>query len=171
MSMGVSPAAELPRWLKHGTVWLLLGLVLFLAVQSWQAHERSTRFAVDAAGTIEIRRARDGHYHWPGRVAGRPVEFLVDTGATGTTIPTALARELGLVEAGSVRSNTAGGVVTGTIVVGDLELQGGVRVERLRMVALPALAAPLLGMDVLGRLHWRQEGGVLVVEAPAGRGR
>lgn len=171
MSTGAPPTTELPRWLKHVTVWLLLGLALFLGVQAWQGHQRSTRFAVDEAGTIEIRRARDGHYHWPGRVAGSPVEFLVDTGATGTAIPTALARELGLADAGSVRSNTAGGMVTGTIVVADLELQGGVRVERLRMVALPGLAAPLLGMDVLGRLHWRQEGGVLVVEAPAGRGR
>lgn len=170
MSTGAVPVADLPGWLKHGTVWLLLGLALFLGVQAWQAHERSTRFAIDDLGTIEIRRSRDGHYHWPGQVAGRPVEFLVDTGASGTAIPAPLARELGLVEAGTVRSNTAGGVVTGTIVVADLELHGGVRAERLRMVALPGLAAPLLGMDVLGRLHWRQEGSVLVVEGPGGPG-
>jgi aspartyl protease family protein len=163
--------AGLPGWLKHVTVWLLLGLALFLAVQGWQAHERATRFGIDELGTIEIRRSGDGHYHWPGQVAGRPVEFLVDTGASGTAIPAALARELDLDALGPVRSNTAGGVVTGTLVVGDLELRGGVRVARLRMVALPDLAAPLLGMDVLGRLHWRQAAGVLVIEAKGASGR
>jgi aspartyl protease family protein len=167
--VSAGPASELPSWLKHGTVWLLLGLALFLWVQAWQAQQRSTRFVIDAGGVIEIRRAPDGHYHWPGQIGGRPVEFLVDTGATGTAIPAGLARELGLVEAGSVRSNTAGGVVTGTVVIGDLALSGGVRADRLRMVALPGLAAPLLGMDVLGRLHWRQEGAVLVIEPPPGR--
>jgi aspartyl protease family protein len=163
-----APMQDLPSWVKHGTIWLLLGTGVLLGVQAWQANERATRFAIDAQGSIEIRRAGDGHYHWPGRIQGRPVEFLVDTGASGTAIPATLARDLGLQELGPVRTNTAGGAITGTVVQGDLELQGGVRVERLRMVALPALEAPLLGMDVLGRLRWRQERRVLHV-APAER--
>ena len=65
---------------------------------------------------------------------------------------------------GSTRSQTAGGTVRGDIVRADLELHGGVRVRQLRIVALPALTAPLLGMDVLGRLHWRQSGGELVFD-------
>ena len=33
------------------------------------------------------------------------------------------------------------------------------------MVALPALAdRPLLGMDVLGRLHWQQRDGVMRID-------
>ena len=50
----------------------------------------------------------------------------------------------------------------------DLELRGGVRIERLRIVALPALQAPLLGMDVLGKLHWRQSDGVLSIDLKGG---
>ena len=68
---------------------------------------------------------------------------------------------------GQVSSNTAGGVVQGSLVVGDVELQGGLRAERLRMTALPNLDKPLLGMDVLGRLRWQQQDGVLRFEAPA----
>jgi aspartyl protease family protein len=151
---------DFPGWLKHGTVWLLLGLALFLGLQAWQAHQRATRFVVDGQA-LEIRRSDDGHYHWPGRIGSREVEFLVDTGATGTAIPAALARELGLAAVGRMQSSTAGGVVQGHYVLGDLQLRGGVRAERLRMVALPNLAAPLLGMDVLSRLRWQQEGGVL----------
>jgi aspartyl protease family protein len=32
------------------------------------------------------------------------------------------------------------------------------------MVALPRLDAPLLGMDVLGRLHWQQRDGALRID-------
>ena len=161
---------DLPGWLKPTTVWLLLGLTLFLGVQAWQAQQRATRFTVDGQ-TLEIRRSEDGHYHWPGRIGTsgtsgktREVEFLVDTGATGTAIPAALARELGLQVVGSMQSSTAGGVVNGQFVIGELQLEGGVRAERLRMAALPNLASPLLGMDVLGRLRWQQDAGVMKVE-------
>ncbi len=154
---------ELPAWLKHTTVWLLLGLMVFLGVQAWQARERQTRFVIDGQ-TVEIRRGADGHYHWSGRLAGREVEFLVDTGATGTAIPARLAEELGLPTQGVVQSATAGGLVQGRVVVADLELDGGVRADRLRITALPQLHAPLLGMDVLGRLALQQERGVLRIE-------
>ncbi|MDO9091681.1 MAG: retropepsin-like aspartic protease [Rubrivivax sp.] len=159
---------DLPGWLKHTTVWLLLGVGLFVGVQSWQAQQQATRFVVDGQ-TLEIRRSSDGHYHWTGRIGGREIEFLVDTGATGTAIPAALARELGLPVVGTLQSNTAGGVVTGQLVVGDLQLDGGVQVDRLRMAALPKLSSPLLGMDVLGRLRWQQDAGVLRIELQGSR--
>jgi aspartyl protease family protein len=151
---------ELPHGLKIATVWMLLGLGLFFGVSAWQARQERTRFEI-AGAEVRIERARDGHYHWPGRVEGQPVDFLVDTGASGTTLPLDLARRLGLRELGPVQTQTAGGTVRGVVVLGTLELQGGVRVERLQMVALPDLAKPLLGMDVLGRLTWQQQGGVL----------
>ena len=155
---------DLPRSLKLVTVWLLVGAAVFVAIQWWQHREQQTRFQV-AGGTLEIRRSADGHYHWPGRINGRQVDFLIDTGATGTAIPAALAEELGLESLGTVRSSTAGGVVTGKVVRADVELQGGVKVERLRIVALPRLGtSPLLGMDVLGKLHWQQRDSVLRIE-------
>jgi aspartyl protease family protein len=45
-----------------------------------------------------------------------------------------------------------------------------VRADRLRMAALPNLSSPLLGMDVLGRLRWQQEAGVLRVNLQGGGG-
>ena len=160
---------ELPRGLKIATVWLLLGLVLFLAVQWWQHRAQATRFQM-SGDVVEIRRSADGHYHWPGSVNGQAVDFLIDTGATGTALPTALARELRLEPIGTVQSNTAGGLVTGELVRGDLALSGGVRVDRLRMTALPGLSGnPLLGMDVLSRLTWQQGDGVLRIHLRAPR--
>jgi aspartyl protease family protein len=152
---------ELPAWLKHATVWLLLALGLFLGVQAWQRQASQARIEV-AGGVIEIRRSADGHYHWPGRSAASR-GLLVDTGATSTASRGPVA-ELMLPSMGVVQSQTAGGVVQGRRVQADLQLDGGVQAQNLRLTALPGLAAPLLGMDVLGRLRWQQEGGVLRVD-------
>jgi aspartyl protease family protein len=155
---------ELPHALKIATVWLLVGLALFLGVKAWQHQQAQTRFSA-AEGVIELRRAPDGHYHWPGTINGRRVEFLVDTGASATAIPLSLARELGLQSDGAVQSMTAAGPTRGEAVRADVELRGGVRVERLRIVALPGLGdQALLGMNVLGRLRWQQHEGVMRIE-------
>jgi aspartyl protease family protein len=154
-----------PRALKHATVWLLLGTAVFLGVQAWQAEQAKTRFTVQD-GEIALRRGADGHFHWPGRVNGVAVDFLVDTGATGTALPEPLARSLGLVAQGTVRSHTANGPVTGWKASADVDLEGGVRADRLHVTVLPALQAPLLGMDVLGRLQFSQVDGVLRLQRP-----
>jgi aspartyl protease family protein len=155
--------ADFPRWLKPVTLWLLAGTVLFLAVQAWQSHGQRTRFSAHD-GVIEIRRSPDGHFHWPARVNGRDVDFLVDTGATRTALPASLAE--GLTAIGSVRSDTAGGVVDGRVVRVDLSLQGGVSAQQLPVVVLPDLQTPLLGMDVLSRLSFSQTDGVLRLQKP-----
>ena len=161
-------SAELPRTFKVVTLWLLVGLVVFLGIQWWQHRQQQTRFQLEGDG-IEIKRGADGHYHWPGSINGRAVDFLIDTGATGTAISATLARELRLQAEGQVQSNTAGGMVTGNLVRVDLALQGGVQAQRLRVVALPGLDdRPLLGMDVLGRLRWQQGDGVLRIRLRPG---
>jgi aspartyl protease family protein len=159
---------ELPRTFKIVTVWLLLGVVVFLGMQWWMRQQQQTRFQLQG-GVIEIARSPDGHYHWPGSINGRELEFLVDTGATGTAISAQLARELNLPSLGQVQSNTAGGVVSGRVVSVNLALQGGVTAQQLRVVALEGLNSrraeqPLLGMDVLGKLRWQQRDGVLRIE-------
>lgn len=153
--------AELPRTFKVVTVWLVVATALFLAVQAWLAHQGRARVETVAMGTIELRRALDGHFHWPGRVNGQAVEFLVDTGATRTALPGALARRLDLPGGRNVQSSTAGGVVRGFETVADVELAGGLQVQQLRMMVLPDLEAPLLGMDVLSRLKMTMDGSVL----------
>ena len=152
---------DFPHALKIVTVWGLLGVALFLAVQFWLAQQQRTRFEAGAGGVIEIRRGPDGHYHWPGRVNGVAVEFLIDTGASSTALPQALAERAGLSPEGRITSSTAGGMVRGSVARADIDLDGGVRAERLRVTVLPDLAAPLLGMDVLSQLHFTQSDGVL----------
>lgn len=155
---------DMPATLKVVTMWLLAGTLLFLGVQWWQHRALQARFTA-GEDVIEIRRGPDGHYHWPGRVNDREVDFLIDTGATGTAISASLARSLRLESVGTVQSSTANGIVTGQIVLADIALRGGLEVKRLRVAALPGLSdRPLLGMDLLGRLQWQQTDGVLRID-------
>ena len=157
--------SEFPRTLKIATVWLLLGTVVFTGFLVLERRQQQTRFQAQG-DVIEIRRGPDGHYHWPGSINGLAVDFLVDTGATSTAMSSDMARELKLESLGAVKSSTAGGVVTGKRVRADVVLRGGVEAERLNITALDGLNddQPLLGMDVLGRLHWQQREGVLSID-------
>lgn len=77
----------------------------------------------------------------------------------------ALAQEAGLQPLGEVHTQTAGGQATGQVALADLRLQGGVNIERLPVTLLPELRSPLLGMDVLAKLHFSQRDGQLHIEA------
>lgn len=151
---------DLSHTLKLMTIWLLIGLVFFMGFKVWEREREASRFQL-AGGVIVLTRAADGHFHWPGRVGNVDVDFLVDTGATSTALPQALAERAGLQPLGPVRAHTAGGSVDGFVARADVALEGGVGARRLNVMVLPNLQAPLLGMDVLGRLHFSQKPGEL----------
>lgn len=154
------PRQDLSHTLKLMTVWLLIGLLIFVGFKFWEREREASRFQL-AGGVVVLTRAPDGHFHWPGRVGDVEVDFLVDTGATSTALPQALAEQAGLQPLGAVRAHTAGGSVNGFAARADITLEGGVAARRLTVTVLPNLAAPLLGMDVLGRLHFSQKPGEL----------
>ncbi len=161
--------SEFPRTLKIATVWLLIGVVIFLGFRLLEHRQQQSRFQAQG-GIIEIRRSPDGHYHWPGRINGRAVDFLIDTGATSTAMSQSLAEELRLTPIGRVQSQTAAGLAVGQLVRADVTLEGGVQVDRLPITALAGLGdRPLLGMDVLGKLQWQQRDGLLTIDTGAGR--
>jgi aspartyl protease family protein len=165
---GPQAPKDLPSGLRLTIIWLLIGTALFLGIQAMMNQAERSRFSFNSvSGVIELKRAPDGHFHWPGQLNGVDVVFMVDTGATSTAIPRALAEELKLREEGSVTSSTAGGVVNGTWSRADLALQGGPRVERLRVTVLPRLDAPLLGMDVLSKMRFTQSDGMLRLQPGA----
>jgi aspartyl protease family protein len=154
---------DIPPTLKHLIVWLVLGTCVFLGFQAWQSQQQQSRFHA-ARGVVELQRAPDGHFHWPGRVGDVAVDFLVDTGATRTALPQALAERAGLVAEGRATSSTAGGRAVGYVARADVQLEGGVQADRLPVMVLPALDGPLLGMDLLSKMRFSQQGGVLRIE-------
>lgn len=141
----------------------MVGLLVFLGFQAWERKRAASRFQL-AGQTVVLARSADGHFHWPGRVGGIEVDFLVDTGATATALPQSLAERAGLKPLGTVHTQTAAGSAHGFAARADISLEGGVRADRLTVTVLPDLAAPLLGMDVLSRLQFSQRAGELRIE-------
>ncbi|MDC8772472.1 retropepsin-like aspartic protease family protein [Roseateles albus] len=154
---------ELPQGLKLLTIWLLILLVVFMGFKAREHQRAQTLITVDG-GAITLKRGPDGHFHWPGQVNGVAVEFLVDTGATSTALPQALAEQAGLVAEADVSSHTAAGLARGYRARADIALKGGVQAERLAVTVLPALGAPLLGMDILSKLDFKQQDGALHIQ-------
>jgi aspartyl protease family protein len=157
---------EFPRTLKWLTVWLLLGTLVFLGAQA-VLHERQRPKLTIESGQVTLQRGPDGHFHWPGEVDGREVLFLVDTGATTTALPGALAAQLGLRREATVQSQTAGGTVTAWQSRADVALAGGLRFADLPVTVIDRMSGPpLLGMDVLKRLRLVQDGATLQATLP-----
>lgn len=151
---------NIPNTLKIIIAWLVIGTLIFLGVLWFESTSSTSQITIEGH-TIEIKRSRDRHYHWNGEVNGYSVSFLIDTGASITTIPESIASQAKLKTIGSTQFNTAGGVVQGKIVLGNLSLEGGVTIERLRMGVIPDHNEALLGMDVIGKLHMSQSDGII----------
>ena len=109
-----------------------------------------------AGGELEFRRGSDGHFYIDAEVNGRPMRFLVDTGASDIVLTPADARRLGFTPSALTFNRiyeTANGVGRGAPVVLD-----NVTVGAIRFQAVPAsvndspMSDSLLGMSFLDRL-------------------
>jgi aspartyl protease family protein len=126
----------------------------------------ATGASIDDGKEMRIPIGEDGHFYVDASVNGRPVRFMVDSGASTTTISTSDARNAGL-EFGSRRAvvNTANGP---TQVIQSYA-------DRLEIGAINRTDFPvdisqqddlnLLGMNFLSTLQsWRVEGTYLVLQ-------
>lgn len=108
-----------------------------------------------------------GHFVTGGSVNGRPVRFLVDTGATLTTFSRAEAKRLGLdYRAGAPQQiMTANGVANGWQVSLDAVTVGGATARDVDAMVLDSDALPvtLLGMSFLVRFDMQRRGSTLVL--------
>ena len=103
-----------------------------------------------------IQKAADGHFWAVGEVNGRPVRFLVDTGATEVALTPADAQRLGFRTADlhyGYKVVTAGGQTRAASVRLANVTVGGARVPDVDALVIEnGLDASLLGMTYLGRL-------------------
>lgn len=108
-----------------------------------------------------------GHFSADGKVNGRPIRFMVDTGATITAIPAADASRLGIDTSRGqpVLMRTANGTARGRQVKLDVVTVGGVTLYDVEAVVMEGdgLAMPLLGMSFLNRMDMKREGSVLTL--------
>lgn len=113
--------------------------------------------AAAAFGRAEIAADGRGHFVLTGRVNGRPLSLLADTGATLVALRASDARTAGLIVLPgdyTAKVSTAGGVAKAARVrLGEVEI-GDIRVTDVDAFVLSddQLGTNLLGMSFLGRL-------------------
>jgi len=116
-------------------------------------------------GKLVVRMDTFRSYRTSGTVNGQPVSFVIDTGASRTSISQHVADAAGI--KGCANANytaTANGVVVSCqVTVSELSF-GNFHVHNLVVAIMPSMPVDaLLGMDVLGRMKIQQEDGVMYI--------
>jgi clan AA aspartic protease (TIGR02281 family) len=125
-------------------------------------------FAVTGSGSVDLRQDADGHYRVNGSVSGTSVQFMLDTGATITSVSNDFALRARIPSCVPTTTNTANGVTNSCLArVPDLSF-GNFKVTDVDVIILPRLTGSeaLLGMNVLGRFGIEQRGGNMRISAP-----
>jgi aspartyl protease family protein len=121
--------------------------------------------AAPAGGSeIVLAAGLGGHFTTPGRINGRQVQFLVDTGASVVTLSESAAARIGLdYQRGQrIEARTANGSVFGHLVTLDTLRVGDVEVANVPAAVLPAsMEHVLLGNSFLSRFQMRRDNDIL----------
>jgi aspartyl protease family protein len=134
------------------------------------AHQTGDDQASRTSDSVVVPRDGRGHFSTEGRIDGRRLNFLIDTGASVIALTAEDAASLGLHPGNSeyrVTLKTANGVVRAApTTLGMVEI-GGIVVRDVVAVIMPdgALSENLLGMSFLTRLrHFEYSEGKMVLE-------
>ena len=148
----------------------IIGLALLVMVFSKILNARDEPISSISKGTnpyvqIILKRNRNGHYIFNGYVNNQKVKFLVDTGATVTSIPYNFGKSLGLQQGRAFKVQTANGTTTAystelkTLNLGDIKLKN---VDASLVSGMTGKEA-LLGMNVLKHFELIQRDGKLII--------
>jgi len=125
----------------------------------------------EPAGPVVLAAADNGHYFVDASVSGRPVRFVVDTGASLVVLSAETARRLNLKPAPGEfvgQSRTANGVVAfAPVRLPEIRI-GSIRLANVDAAILPegATDTDLLGMSFLKRLRSFQSSGRQMILTP-----
>jgi len=173
--------------LMRGVSTLALAGILVLVVLQLSRFDPRFEMAIPEIGLPEqvvqggetrIPLAPDGHFWVRAEVNGVPANFLVDTGATLTTLNTETAREAGLEPRRGgvpIMMQTANGSIAAKVATIDDLRFGNISASGLDAAIAPNIGRTnVLGMNLLRRLgSWRVEGETMILQparAAAGQG-
>jgi len=123
--------------------------------------------AATAAQEIVLPVGLGGHFMSGGAINGRPVQFMVDTGATVVALSQAEAERIGLAWRNAPRAvtQTANGAVPVHRVSLSAVRVGEVEVNNIEAIVMPAqMPYVLLGNSFLGRFQMRRDNDLLRLE-------
>jgi iron donor protein CyaY len=107
-------------------------------------------------GNMEVRRQANGHFYLPGTIENVPVTFMVDTGASVTSISSDIARQAGIRNCKEVQFQTANGEATGCIALVSRMTLGNFVLENITVAVMPNMETNLLGANVLRNFQLSQ---------------
>jgi aspartyl protease family protein len=114
-----------------------------------------------SAGVVELQQNADGHYYIEGSINGKPLRFLIDTGASISMLTKEAAAQVDMSDCRAGKSSTANGMVDVCVgVVPEMRI-GPYRVSNSLAAANPNAEINLLGMNVLGQFRISTENGVM----------
>ena len=156
------------RWQDDGAAFIESGGVQrALRVGGTPARLAASGGVASSAREVIIPATSGGHFVTAGSINGRPVQFMVDTGATLVALSQAEAERIGLAyrDGERVMMNTANGAVPAhRVTLGRLRL-GEVELTNVAAIVLPAaMPMVLLGNSVLARFQMRRDNDVMRLE-------
>jgi len=122
----------------------------------------------DGRLSVELQADRLGHYDVLALVNGQPVTFLVDTGASGVSIPANVANRLGLTPGLAYPVSTANGTITVRSTSIDRLSIGQISLDNVKASINSSMDGEvgLLGMTFLRHFELIQRDGFLTIREP-----
>jgi aspartyl protease family protein len=149
-------------------VLLALGVFYFSGFLDKQHNPNQslqTHYTEEGVREVVLQRNKYGHYVTNGEINGKPVTFMLDTGATGVAIPAGLATYLGLRRGAAFPTQTANGMSTSYAATLDRVSVGAIELYDIPAGITPGLQTEeiLLGMSFLKHIEFTQRGDTLIL--------
>jgi aspartyl protease family protein len=163
------------KTLKMVLAWVLIfaaGFAIFALREDFKALGSRLWAAVTGSnvqetqnGELRIAMAEDGHFWVDAELNGRPVRFLIDSGATVTTIGPGTAERAGVqASGGRTLVDTANGIAQVDRGSADLLKVGPIERRNFSLFIAREDATNVIGMNFLSTLsRWSVEGRTLVL--------
>jgi aspartyl protease family protein len=148
--------------------WILGFLLLAFGFSKILGHQANPNQSVASSDSsqfkqITLTRNQQGHYVFDGEINQKPVTFLVDTGATITSIPAHFQDQLELNAGTAFLVSTANGSATAYQTrLNELKM-GNIVLNDIKASLNPGLSDILLGMNVLKNMELIQRGNELII--------
>jgi aspartyl protease family protein len=148
-------------------VLLALGVAFFsdFLEDQYNPNQSHASYSEGGAREVVLQRNKFGHYVTAGQINGKPVTFMLDTGATGVAIPEDLSDSLGLQPGPAFPTQTANGVGVGYAVTLDSVSVGAIELHDVSASITPGLQTHeiLLGMSFLKHIEFTQRDDTLIL--------
>jgi clan AA aspartic protease (TIGR02281 family) len=133
------------------------------AISSWTSSitrlPQDEELAETSNGIYVIKQRGSGHYFMDGKINGKALTFVIDTGASIVSLPRPVAFLARISCKEQIQLQTAGGSTSGcTAVIASLRF-GPFLMKDVPAVIVPNLDQPLLGMNVLNQFKIEQSNG------------